>query len=79
MGDTLFSKKEARRVYVLEQLVAGQVTSEEAAIALDLRRRQVLRLKARFRSSGSGGLVHGNRGKPVLSIDSCFRDRAEIQ
>jgi transposase len=76
MGDTLLSKKEARRVYVLEQLVAGKVTSDEAAIALGLSRRQVLRLKARFRSSGSGGLAHGNRGKPAAhAIEVSVRQR----
>lgn len=70
------SKKEARRVYVLEQLVSGKVTSEEAAIALGLSRRQVLRLKCRFRASGAGGLAHGSRGKPAAhAIEASVRQR----
>ncbi|MEW6523170.1 MAG: helix-turn-helix domain-containing protein [Bacillota bacterium] len=46
--------QEARRVYVLERLVAGELTSTQAAELLGLSQRQVKRLKQAFKKEGLG-------------------------
>lgn len=62
-GELRLSQKEARRLYVMEQLCAGHLTVEQAALALDLSTRQVKRLKKRFAIDQAAALVHGNRGR----------------
>ncbi len=52
-----------RRLYVLNELAAGRLTTIEAALALDVSIRHLKRLKARYRGEGIGALVHGNRGR----------------
>jgi transposase len=63
-GDIFLKPKEARRIHVMEQAVAGKLTSCEAAELLGLSSRQVFRLKARFALEGLAALVHKNRGRP---------------
>ena len=63
-GDTFLKPKEARRINVMEQVVAGKLTTREAAELLGLSSRQVFRLKARFAREGLVALVHKNRGRP---------------
>ena len=76
MGDKFLSVKEARRVYVIEQVVAGKVTSSEAAISLSVSRRQVLRLKKAFKARGAVGLAHGSRGRAApRAVDAATRER----
>ena len=53
VGDIKVSIKQARRVFVLEQLSQGKTTNNEAAIALGLSIRQVQRAKFRFRVEGT--------------------------
>ena len=58
------SSKEARRPGLVQAALAGKVTNAEAAQALGLSVRQFRRLKAAYRRTGIGGLLHGNRGRP---------------
>ena len=54
---------EQRRLYVLTELLAGRLTTIEAALALDMSIRHLKRLKARYRREGIAALAHGNRGR----------------
>jgi transposase len=64
-----------RRAYVLEHVVNGGLTIDQAAAILKLSTRQVDRLLARYRD-GSAALAHGNRGRPPANrIDDQLRRR----
>lgn len=58
------SAKERARLVELELVKAGRQTLREAAERLDVSRRQMRRLWARFRKKGAKGLVHAGRGRP---------------
>lgn len=69
------SDKEARRVYVIEQLIKEKITVKQAAVLLGLSDRQIKRLKKGVQEKGVGFLAHGNRGrKPKHAIDENTRD-----
>lgn len=61
--DVFLKPKEARRVHVMELLVAGKLTVSEAAQLLGLSERQVKRLKKGVSEQGIGFLAHKNRGR----------------
>ena len=64
------------RLYVLNHVLAGALTAEEAARVLQLSVRQVRRLLRRYRAGGSAGLVHRNQGRsPAHRIDDALRGR----
>ena len=63
MGKLVMSKRERRRVEVLSQVQAGNLTLTKAAELLGLGYRQVRRVWKRYQSSGDAGLVHGLRGQ----------------
>ena len=54
------------RTYVLDHVVAGSLTLDEAARILRLSTRQIRRLIVRH-TDGPAGLVHGNRGRPPVN------------
>ena len=59
-----------RRLYLLAELLAGRLTTIEAALTLELSIRHLKRLKARYRREGIASLVHCNRGRrPWHAID----------
>lgn len=63
------SKKEARKMTIIEGLLCKRFTNREAANLLDLSVRQVQRLKAEAAANEVIGLLHKNRGrKPVNAI-----------
>jgi transposase len=65
-----------QRLYVLNHVLTGGLTAEEAALVLHLSIRQVRRLLRRYRTDGSAGLVHGNRDRsPGHRIPEAIRDR----
>ena len=66
-----------RRLYVLNHVLAGELTGEEAAAFLRLSVRTVRRLLARYRGpEGPAALVHGNAGRvPANRIDDATRAR----
>lgn len=63
------------RVKVLEKVVEGQMQHVEAAVKLSCSVRTVFRQVARYRRSGTSGLIHGlkgrrsNRAKPDMLRD----------
>ncbi|MFP5341453.1 MAG: helix-turn-helix domain-containing protein [Candidatus Limnocylindria bacterium] len=65
-----------QRLYVLNHVLAGELTTEEASRVLQLSVRQVRRLVDRYRADGVATLVHGNRGRvPVNRTDPAIRAR----
>lgn len=58
------SKKEVLRAGLVRAALAGRITNQQGATALDLTPRQFQRLKARFRAEGAPGLAHRSRGQP---------------
>lgn len=64
-GDkVVMSGRELRRVHVLRQVVAQQLTQREASELLGLTVRHIRRLCHRLRTAGDAGLAHRGRGKP---------------
>ena len=60
----LMSVKEVRRVRVIHQVLAKQMTQGVAGALLRLTDRQIRRLVKRVGAEGEAGLVHRSRGKP---------------
>ena len=56
-------RRAQQRLYVLNHVLAHELTVEAAAQVLELPICQTRRLVERYRSAGVGGLVHGNRGR----------------
>lgn len=70
---TQLDARAQHRAYVLEHVVAGGLTVDQAARVLGLSSRQVGRLLARY-SEDPAALAHGNRGRrPVNRIDDAER------
>lgn len=57
------SMKEEQRVNVIQGVMDGKITREEAARLLEVRARQIYRLLAQVRARGIRGLTHGNKGR----------------
>jgi transposase len=55
--------KEQKRLLVLNEILAGRMTGQEAADVLGLSLRHTRRLIAAYRQEGAAVLAHGNRGK----------------
>lgn len=70
MDKVTLNNKEQKRLMVLNEVLAGRFTGQEAAQVLGLSLRQTRRLLATYRQAGAAGLAHGNRGRePVNKID----------
>lgn len=64
------SKQEARRITIIEELLAGRFTNGQAAQLLDLSVRQVQRMKVEASRNGVLSVLHKNRGrKPANALD----------
>lgn len=57
------SQKELSRYEVIRDLIIGKINGTQAAQKIRLSVRQVKRLKAKVKRSGTRGLIHGNRGR----------------
>lgn len=69
------NRKEARRVYIMEQVLEGNLTIKQAAEMLELSERQVKRLKKGMKEEGVAALAHKNRGRtPKHTISKDIRD-----
>jgi transposase len=65
-----------RRAEILTQLVAGKLSTADAAQLLQVRHRQVQRLRRRFLTQGISVAVHGNQGRaPVNRTDPALIER----
>jgi len=69
MDKVTLNHKEQKRLMVLNEVLAGRLTGQEAAEVLGLSLRQTRRLLAAYRQAGAQGLAHGNRGRePVNKV-----------
>lgn len=57
------SQKELQRIKVIEKAVEGRIGISEAGELLKLSKRQVIRLKKRYRADSVDWVRHGNRGR----------------
>lgn len=55
---------ELRRVHVIRQVLAKQLTQQQASEALGVTTRQIRRLSHRLQAEGDSGLAHRSRGQP---------------
>jgi transposase len=62
--EKLMSQREAQRLAVLGEVVAGRVKVRQAAASLGVSERQVKRLTRRLREEGFAGLISKKRGAP---------------
>ncbi|NLY56838.1 MAG: helix-turn-helix domain containing protein [Firmicutes bacterium] len=63
------NEKESRRLPVMEQVLAGRLSTREAAQLLGLSQRHIKRLKTGLKKEGASFLAHKNRGrKPAHAI-----------
>jgi transposase len=71
------NNKEQKRLLVLNEVMEGRMTGQQAAEMLGVTVRHTRRILARYRREGASGLAHGNRGRiPVNKIDAAIE--AEI-
>lgn len=64
------TKQEARKVTIMEELLAGRYNNGQAAKLLDLSVRQIQRLKAEAAAHGVMSVLHHSRGvKPANTLD----------
>jgi transposase len=67
----ILSRKEERRIRVMEQVVFGSMSLAQGCHLLGVSYRQGKRIRKRYMSDGAAGLAHKGRGKPsakALSI-----------
>ena len=66
----LMSQSQLNRYAVIHQVMKGNLSLQEAASALGISRRQVLRLKKGVQRQGAAALIHKNTGrKPAHALD----------
>jgi transposase len=63
-GRFLMSRRELERKRVMEQVLEGRLTLKKASELLQVSYRQAVRICNRFKSQGTKGLIHRNRGRP---------------
>lgn len=64
MEKVTLNNKEQKRLLVLNEVLAGRMTGQEAAEMLGVTLRHSRRLIAAYRREGAAALAHGNRGRP---------------
>jgi transposase-like protein len=70
------SKRDWRRLDIVERIERGQMTIAEAARSLGLSRRQMQRVRRRVEEKGQAGVTHGNAGRaPKHRIATLSRER----
>lgn len=58
------SQEQIKRYVVIQKSLEGEITVKEAAAALNLSVRQVIRLRNGVRENGAAALIHKNQGRP---------------
>lgn len=65
------SQKQLNRFAVISKLIDGHLTVAEAAISLDISKRQIIRLKRGVLAEGAASLIHKNTNrKPAHALDN---------
>jgi len=62
-GDIFLKPKEARRLFIMEKVMADMMTASQAGEILQLGSRRIFRLKKEITEKGAPALIHGNRGR----------------
>jgi len=62
--EVTLNQKEQKRLLVMNELLVGRLTGQEAAEVLGVTLRHIRRLLAAYRQEGAGALAHGNREQP---------------
>ena len=57
------TQQEQARLQVLNNLLAGYMTTEQAAILMGVSARHTRRILAAYREKGAAAIAHGNRGR----------------
>jgi hypothetical protein len=64
MKETLtLNSQEQQRIKILNLLLGGDLSNDQAASLLQCSDRHVYRLKASYREKGAATIIHGNRGR----------------
>ena len=63
MENVTLTQKEQTRLQVLNNLLAGYMTTEQAATLMGMSTRHTRRILAAYREKGAAALAHGNRGR----------------
>ena len=63
MKGLTLTQKEQARLHVLNGILEGQISVDEAAEVLGVSERHVWRILAEYRKEGAAALAHGNRGR----------------
>ena len=63
MENVTLTRKEQTRLQVLNSLMAGHMTIEQAATLMGLSARHTRRILAAYRKEGAAALAHGNQGR----------------
>lgn len=67
---------EAHKAIILNGVLEGNITAEQAAARLDISKRHVFRLKAKIKQCGISSLSHGNRGRrPANTLSEEVREK----
>ena len=68
--EVTLNSKEQKRLLVMNEVVAGRMTGQQAAEMLGITLRHTRRILARYRREGAAALAHGNRGRtPVNKLE----------
>ena len=68
-GKVLMSQKQINRYVVIQKSLEGTISVKDAATALNLSNRQVIRLRKGVKENGPAALIHKNQGRrPALRI-----------
>jgi len=59
----MLNEYEQKKVDVISKLIAKEITVKESMNLLNLKERQIYRLKKLYNEKGEEGFIHGNRGK----------------
>ena len=65
-GHLIMSEKERLRKGVLSKVADGYITLAEAAKQMRVSYRQSKRIWSKYKQKGDSGLIHGNRGNPIV-------------
>ena len=57
------TQKEQARLQVLNSLLTGHMTTEQAATLMGVSARHTMRILAAYKQEGAAALAHGNRGR----------------
>ena len=77
MENVTLTQQEQARLQVLNNLLAGYMTTEQAATLMGVSTRHTRRILAAYRERGAAALAHGNRGRsPANATPSALASKA---